>query len=43
MGLVSGILTWFVVGLIVDWDGNVKDFKRGQDAAKEHFQSIENE
>lgn len=39
IGLVSGILIWFIIDLLTDWDGHVRDFNRGQEAAKELFQS----
>jgi len=39
IGIVSGILISIIIDLVTDWDGNVRDFKRGQEAAKEHFQS----
>jgi len=39
IGLVSGILIWFIIDLLTDWDGHVRDFERGQKDAKELFQS----
>jgi len=37
LGLISGIVIWFVIDLIWDWEGHSDDYNRGYEAAKELF------
>lgn len=32
-----GIFVWFIIDLIWDWEGNVEDFNKGYNKARENY------
>jgi len=33
-GLITGVIIWFLIDLIWDWEGNVDSFNKGREAAR---------
>ncbi len=39
IGVVVGILVWFILDLAFNWDDHLRDYWKGYDAAKDKFEN----